>query len=296
MCIRNLIVTMSIVALLTVPLQAIGPYPASNLVGYWTFDNAGNLGQNTGPGGGGDLAGATGGTGTPTAIAGHLGTGAVDFSHLTNGGAWLEYNNGVGVPTNIPTGNSSFSISAWVNLRTSATGPIGKPGFVTWGNVAAGQQNTLGTETADVNVNIGLQNWWNSNDLAHNIAAAPYNYTVNSGWHHFGAGYDAVTGGHAIYFDGVQLPPRMAGAPNFGANWFRLGSGPNNFGGGGNHLSMEGAMDDTSIWNIPLTPQDFTALYNGGAGVPATSLLIPEPISMVLLGLGSVMALRRRKV
>ena len=292
---RNLLLASGFVMLLSLPTHAPGPYPLSALVGYWDFEDASNLGKNTGPGGGGDLASASGGTGTPTAVAGHLGTGAVDFSHLTNGGAWLEFNNGVGVPTNIPTGNSSYSISAWVNLRTSATGPIGKPGFVTWGDIAPGQQNTLGTETADVNVNVALQNWWNSNDLAHNISVPPHNYTVNSGWHHFGATYDAVGGGHAIYFDGIQLPPRVPAPPNFGANWFRIGSGPNNFGGGGNQLSMEGSMDDTSVWNIALTPQDFTALYNGGVGIPATRLVIPEPTSMTLFALGGILLFTRRR-
>jgi hypothetical protein len=121
-------------------------------------------------------------------------------------------------------------------------------------------------------------------------------------WMHMIVTYDGTT--FTQYIDGVAVFTRTDFAhqfTNFAWNdpeafWYneplRIGA---MLGGGypGNGGWLRGALDDTAIWgNAYLDAAGVAALYNGTA-TPLTVGTIPEPATMLLVGLG--FALVRRK-
>ena len=100
-------------------------------------------------------------------------------------------------------------------------------------------------------------------------------------WHHVAATYDGVT--KNIYIDG-QLAG--TGAAAFGAiqvNELPVTIGGCAMTGGGSQRNYNGQLDGVQIFGTALSAAEVDAL-------------VPEPMTMTLLGLGSLVLLRRKRV
>jgi len=128
-------------------------------------------------------------------------------------------------PPSIPTGNSPYTIEAWIKPDSMNAG-----GIVAWGNYANNQVNALVVAPS------GLVNYWWGNDLT-----APTTNLIG-GWHHVAATYNGSV--RRIYLDGIlagsDTPPSP---PNFAATDFRIGLA--NVG-----QYFDGQIDEVRVWKV----------------------------------------------
>ena len=89
----------------------------------------------------------------------------------------------------VPTGNSSFTLEAWVRPTR-----MGAFGIVGWGNYGAQNQVNALRLTPNGLMHCG----WGAG-----FATTTTNLT--DGWHHVAASYDAATGTRRLYLDGVKI-------------------------------------------------------------------------------------------
>ncbi|AEA42985.1 LamG-like jellyroll fold domain-containing protein [Fluviicola taffensis] len=146
-----------------------------------------------------------------------------------DGGNDYAYNT---APVNIPIGNSSYTIEAWINPTY-----LSNNGIIGWGNYGvANQCNALKV------TNTGITNyWWGGgvNDLS-------VNYTFTAGvWYHVAATYDGST--KRIYINGALVGSNVPtvnshAVPN--ANNFKIGSTNASF-----PEPFNGGIDEVRIWN-----------------------------------------------
>ena len=237
-------------AALTVVVCALALPAAADLVGYWTFDNPANLGQDTSA-----QANQLNTSGTPTYTAAGRFGGAVDLDGAGQSDALVQ---GATFPTGIPTGNSSYTLSVWINPDSSAN----NGGFTGWGNYGASNQ----VNAFRMNGNGGVHHYWWSNDLGAGVQSGD----LLTGWHHVAAVYDAATGRQQIFIDGAQRNQRIATTPpNVQAANFAIGK---TFGS----EYLDGQLDEVAVFNAPLRTDQIKALAAGTAranAIPATSSL-----------------------
>ncbi|WP_426195670.1 LamG domain-containing protein [Massilia sp. DWR3-1-1] len=247
-------------------LLAISPAANAGLVALYTFDNAANLGLDK-SGKGNNLVNS----GSVAATAGVYGGGLA----LNGGSALLAAS---GTLAGLPTGDSSYSITAWINPTTSGAG-----GIVGWGNYGTNNE----VVAFRMNGDYSLHNYWWYNDLSAN---SPTNLTTGSGttgWHFVAATYDAITHVNSIYIDGVQVATRTATGLNAKAMNFAVGKTVDN-------EYFNGQMDNTAIFNQSLTSTELLAISRNdfsafGVGV------VPEPTSLLLLAIGAAALVGTRR-
>jgi len=143
--------------------------------------------------------------------------------------------------TAIPSGNSPYTIEAWIKTTTSAN-----MGIVAWGNYGTTNQcNAFRLGSGGTIVNY----WW-ANDL---IVSAPS--LTNGAWHHVAATYDGVT--RSIYADGVLLasdtPTGLAVATTSNIT---IGTS-NNY-----SEFFNGSIDEVRIWNVARSQCDLQQYMN----------------------------------
>ncbi|MDZ7617665.1 MAG: LamG domain-containing protein, partial [Patescibacteria group bacterium] len=204
------------------------------LVGYWNFDQGGSLGSCSVTGATLSVAGDA-----QYAAGGYVG-GAL---RLDGSGDYLWHDPATSVPSGIPTGNSSYTLAAFVRTSSAAN-----QGIIGWGNFgSSGQVNALRTHGTAL-LNYG---WSSAYDYS---AAAP---TIYDGqWHHVAATYDSATQTKRLYFDGVEIGGGMTLASdlNVGAANFRIGST-------NNAEYFNGLLDEVGVWQAALTASRVKALY-----------------------------------
>ena len=145
-------------------------------------------------------------------------------------------------PTNIPIGNSNYTISVWFNTNT-----LGGNGFVGWGNWGSGNQvNAFRLGGSN------LLNYWWGNDLA---AAA--SISINT-WYNAVARFDGTN--RQIWVNNVMVgqdTPSGHNVPN--ANNLRIGSTNN-----GEYFN--GQISNVEIYNRALSDSEIEQIYNNLVG------------------------------
>jgi Concanavalin A-like lectin/glucanases superfamily/Secretion system C-terminal sorting domain/Ig-like domain CHU_C associated len=145
--------------------------------------------------------------------------------------------------TNIPAGNSNYTIEAWINPSA-----LGDRHIVAWGNY----QNTNQVNAFRLS-NSGLINYWWDNDLF-----VSYAFTLGT-WYHVAATYDGTT--RKIYVNG-----NVVGQDTPQTNVHFVTNTANVTIGAGNNLAangfFKGSMDEVRIWNKALTAADIMNTMN----------------------------------
>ena len=145
--------------------------------------------------------------------------------------------------TNLPIGNSNYTISIWVKSAVLNTG-----GYIGWGEYGSNNRVNAFRTNDD-----GIQNYWWGNDLIHSSPAL----NLLNQWHHAVVNYNGTN--RTIYFDGALLKTDTPGTPNSTASNFAIGRTAPMF-----SEFFNGTLDDLSIWNRALTVDEISYLYNSG--------------------------------
>jgi hypothetical protein len=141
-------------------------------------------------------------------------------------------------PTNIPIGNSNYTISVWFNAAS-----IGGNAFVGWGNFGATNQ-----VTALRLYNTGFIHYWWGNDLV-----VPTSLSTNT-WYHVVARFNGTN--REIWLNNVKIgndTPSGHNVPN--ANNLRIASS-----NGGEYFN--GKISNVEIYNRAVSDLEIAELYN----------------------------------
>lgn len=148
-------------------------------------------------------------------------------------------NDYIAVPdnTSLPSGNSSYTLEAWI--KPDAMGDRGIIGWGPWGsNSSVNALRLMG--------NGSIRHYWWSNDLDVNVGNL-----ADGKWHHVAATFDGKT--RSVYVDGVLKGsdvPQAHRVPVQAKN-VRIGSTNNG-------EFFQGSIDDVAIWYRALTPQEIS--------------------------------------
>lgn len=240
---------LTLVTLVGVVAVATSVSPAcGGLVEYWSFDNSANVGLDSING---TVLSAAGGA--AYTAAGHTG-GGLALNAATSD--YLFYSPTNAVPTGVPTGNDSYTISAWIKPTAG-----GRNAIAGWGNYGTGRQVNafrLGDGASN------LTNYWWGADL-NSVSTAPVNL-YDGNWHHVVATYNGKV--RALWVDGTRIGFDTPGANNAQPANFRIGST-------NSAEFFGGTMDDVAIYSNGLTANQIQAL---AAGAAPTGLPLPTPV------------------
>lgn len=247
------------VSIAMVTILGIAGNAKATLVAQWDFDDANNVGKATV---GDDLTAAGNAAYTASGKTGGALQldGSDDYLHLS----------GDTLPTGIPTGDSSFTIAAFINTSHSNY----RNGIIGWGTGATGQINGFRTARSDdvgISGGDGLVHYsWGSDagfDILHPGIVA------NGQWHHVAVTYDSVTSTKQLYLDGLAFGDSVpvASALAVTANNFRVGTIHHQYG----DECFDGLLDRVQVYN--------TALSGTAIGELAS---VPEPGTLVLTACG----------
>ena len=229
-------------------LQLAAPQLAAvptGTVAYYSFENSATLLRDL-SGNGNDLS-VQGGVGSvaysASGPAGHGGSATFNGSggHLTTASGLF--------PNGVPTGNSPYTISAWVNVNND-----NNDGIVGWGTY--GTNLTVNAFRTQTSSNL-LNYWWGggANDFLQPVPS------LLNDWHYVTVTYDANV--RSIYVDGVLQGTSTPGVVNnVGAADFAIGSTNN-----GEYFG--GSMADVLIANTAFSQAEIQSDMNGFADVGA---------------------------
>ena len=230
------------------------------LVGHWEFDNSGDVGQ------------ATVSTSLETvgdaaySAAGKVG-GALS---LDGSGDYLRVDASHTLASGLPTGDTSFTIAAFVQTSADARNTI-----TFWGNFSTAQANGFRTTTSGEpgiadNSTGGLLDfgWGGAYDHGVGAGGTPPGTIYDGQWHHAAVTYDSATSTKRLYFDGVEIgtgkviPDLNIGAANFGIG-ARTGS-----------ETFTGLLDDVRVYDGALSEAEISALASATAAPTDFQLII----------------------
>ncbi len=237
----------------------------AGLVAHWTFDEASGAAlDSSGNGFSGTIIG--------TVTQGQ--TGQIGGAYLFSGSGWVDF--GGGMFTSLIT-NFPISISYWIQSTSAVTTEC-----AVWMGKRGSTQQYLQTGMKMGNANAAYRNTdfdnavaWKDNGTTHTEA--------DGAWHHIVAVYPDATVRY-VYVDGV-----LADSTTFTQNYF---TGTNQVAVGNNNRNttftdpFDGLIDDVQIWNEALGAEAIADIYAAG---------LPEPATLVLLGMGGLLAVRKRK-
>ena len=204
----------------------------------FTFDNPGNLAENTGSLG--LVLGALFGSGAaPQYEESGLHGGSVRFSGATCFS--------LASPQGLPNGAAPFTISAWVAPETAESG------LISWGNNATGQSGGIGIQQGGPNFF-----FYGRGDLKATPDASYY----NGNWYHLAAVYDPSlsAGQMKIYKDGVQV---AAGNPNGSIGLVQANLYVGCVIGQAGRL-FKGLMDDLELYDCALSADEIAEMTTSG--------------------------------
>jgi len=238
---------------------------AGSLVGLYRFDNAANVGIDSGIRGNNLI---TQGEAQQT-LGGKFGGGLL----LDGNGDMLVVNAQQIAPVGLSVGDGSYAISAQFKPDVSNNG-----GIVGWGNYGTTNQvNALRMNGAG-----GMVHYWWANDIV------PGGLNLLDGnFHHVVAMYDTETGIRTLLLDGVIIGQDSPGDHAAAGINFTIGKTFSN-------EFFDGILDDVAIFNRALTTEEIAAIGRGDFS--AFLAAVPEPTSAMLGLIGAaVLGLRRRR-
>jgi Concanavalin A-like lectin/glucanases superfamily len=218
------------------------------LVGYYAFENSGDLGQDS-SGLGNNLLSF--GTGVSYASSGN-GAGSSGLSLTGSGGLSTASGD---APSLFPVGNADYTLS--VDFKTTVVGSLGLIGWGTYSTLNA--TNALRTSAT------GIRNYWWNDDLDATGTVA------DNAWHNVLASFDGTT--RRIYLDGALAASDTPGGVNH--------STAANFAVGRTNVAeyFKGTLDNVAVFDTALTPTQVQQ------ALPAVRR-VPEPMTLTLLGTG----------
>jgi hypothetical protein len=251
-----------IMFMLLLTLIVAGSLPAATLVHQWSFDD--NLLDTSGNGNDGTFTGAT-----ETYVAGVFGNSislaagdGVDNVEASLGNANLAGN--------------SISLNTWLKMDAV-------PANLSYlGGIGSRADLGVGTVRAFLQFQSGYYFWGNSQDRDSGVP-----YSADSEWHMYTITLDFDGEGNVTYSfyldgDGSIYSPVTMVDPGYVDALTEVGVGGTSLWG----ATWAGAMDEFTIWDSVLSQDDITGLYDNN--------VVPEPVSILLLGLGSLPLLRRK--
>jgi len=205
---------------------------STGLVGWWKLNDG--AGTNCLDSSGSANPGTT--HNAPTWVAGHIGIWALKFVSTSN-----QYMN-TATTTNIPKINASQTLSAWVNIpSTAATYDILVPEL---NGSGANQLRITGG-------NAQVSQWGGATTITGGAVS------INT-WHMITWTYNSVGPVNTIYIDGLQSGATTATATqNFTPTAVYIGS----YGAGAGNENFNGNIDDARIYNRVLSAADVAQLY-----------------------------------
>jgi hypothetical protein len=210
-----------------------GSSPSGGKVGYWDFSKQNNIGYNFSDG---------------TSITSHNVT-TVDTT-LPNGESATAISlNGTssylqGSIRNLPSGDSPYSIGAWIN-----TSSPGANGIVGWGSYGATSEvNAFRTGTACPNGSLVNYSW------AQDFETCNASTIYDGNWHYVMATYDGSS--RAIYVDGLTVGSIPTSGLNVTSTELSIGTTFYT-------EYFHGLIAQVSIYNRALAQSEIAELYNG---------------------------------
>jgi len=258
-----------VLSVCTVVVAAAVPALASGLVGYYTFDNSDAA--DASPFGNDGTTGGSFVSDVPSAIGSGLAlqmTGPAAERVLVPNSPSLETISDeltIGFWVKAATGDNDN----WVRFARKATGGSGAQGWI------------LSRYNNTDNINIrtdtqGAGGAFNQNRPSGGDAARSI---LDGEWHYLTFTLD--NGDVAEYIDGAEVWSGTYPHGNGFSNSIEM------YLGGRNDHSYVGLMDDVSVWSTALDPGEIAWL---AGGAPATT--VPEPASLIMVGLGALAAAR----
>ncbi len=232
--------------------------PSTITVGYWQFNNSGNLGFDSSSFSN-NLKTASG---TPTFTNGLFG-GAL----YLDGASTMNTLSGA-FPVGVPTNNLPYTIAVWEKVDA---GCPNNGGFVGWGVNATSDANDF-----RLNGPNSLDDYWFNNDF---IAAGTPADPMDGNWHAVMVTWDGTN--ETMYMDATNVGSRVpAQAPNVQPTAFIVGKTTSD-------VNFRGWLEDLLICNVPLTPAQMSVYQSGNwSASPFTIPLQPvaSPSNTVFAG------------
>lgn len=157
------------------------------------------------------------------------------------------------------SGNTNFTISAWVNMTSNAD-----YSFVAKDDDASNSRD----------FNLGFTTGGGLGILFH-IQSAGVLYVASSAigststWYHLIAWYDSSNGQCHLRINDATTYNSSTGATGADASSAEFRIGAREYAGFESY--MGGIIDEVGLWKRKLTSQEMTDLYNGGSGLPYSS-------------------------
>lgn len=213
----------------------------------------------------------TTGTGSGTFAAGKFGS-AIDLENSTGNQAYIVVG---GNENDFDFAGSDMSISMWYTTESL---------YTQWQALAAKGEGGAWR----------LHRSSNSGTLLNFSGGGNFNgdgelEQQSGSWHHVVITHEdgVVT---RMYVDGSLVGSNpSAGSITANSAAMQIGGNP-----GASGRGWDGKLDDVAVWNRVLTTDEIADLYNGGDGATVASL-IPEPSSLALLTMGTLLIARRRR-
>jgi hypothetical protein len=232
------------------------------LVGYWDFNSSSDVGKAEVSS---DLT-AFGG-------ASYTSSGKYGGGLLLNGSGYLAVDSSFSFATGLPTGNSSYTVTAWI-LPSTTPGSYGIIGWGTYGTYGA--VNAFRTSSTN---NCDIDNYSWGYEKGYDVTAQVGIY--DNTWHNVAVTYDAASHTKTLYLDGVLVKAN--------SDTLTLNVTGNNFTIGRTYTNeyFVGILDEVKVYNTALSTSELNTSLQAA----------PEPSSLILLtGAGALfIALARRR-
>ena len=183
----------------------------------------------------------------------------------------------------------AVTVSSWVRVDVG-TAFVGEPAIgKIYGYTGAGNYHLYGvTFAGTAGTNGRVYSYAGRSGSGQPTAAA--DSIFDGSWHNITFTFDGAAVGNdsVLYFDGTQVATYDLGT-TIGGGDLNFFMGTRDWIGNTDQYYFDGGIDEVQVYDEALSQTDVTTLVNSGP-VP-----IPEPVTMVLLGLGSVLFAARRR-